>query len=198
VIWPERSDEPIYHNRAIWPFVSAYALRAARIVNDPALITFEIESLMRGAALAGSNMENYELATQSTHVEDGRLSGPVVDSPRQLWSVAAYFDLVGEGVFGLEDDDRVAPKIPVALVPMLFGNRDTISLQLPDRRITLRRPVDLNGNLLVADSATHDGTNTVIALKAISVQAPPLRTEAPLYAPPTPVAPVAPVPPTPV
>ncbi len=30
VMWPERSDQPIYHNRAIWPFVSAYALRAAR------------------------------------------------------------------------------------------------------------------------------------------------------------------------
>src|SRR5690349_15700375 len=38
VIWPERADQPIYHNRAIWPFVSAYALRAARAVDDPARI----------------------------------------------------------------------------------------------------------------------------------------------------------------
>ena len=87
VIWPERSDQPIYHNRAIWPFVSAYALRAAREVNDPARIAHELRSIMRGAAMAGSNMENYELLTQATHVEDGKLSGPVVDSPRQLWSV---------------------------------------------------------------------------------------------------------------
>ncbi|HSM99858.1 MAG TPA: Six-hairpin glycosidase-like protein [Rudaea sp.] len=190
VIWPERADEPIYHNRAIWPFVSAYALRAARAMDDPELIAFEIKSLMRGAALAGSNMENYELATQATHVDDGKLSGPVVDSPRQLWSVAAYLDLVGEGVFGLEDDGRVAPKIPTALVPMLFGDRSAISLQLPDRRITLRRPKNMGGNLLVADATTRDGANTVVTLKAVSVQALPLRTEAPLYAPPTPPAPV--------
>ncbi|HEX8777691.1 MAG TPA: Six-hairpin glycosidase-like protein, partial [Rhodanobacter sp.] len=84
VIWPERADQPIYHNRAIWPFVSAYALRAARRLDDPAHIAFEITSIMRGAALAGSNMENYELTTEATHVDDGKLSGPVVDSPRQL------------------------------------------------------------------------------------------------------------------
>ncbi len=30
VIWPEHAEQPIYHNRAIWPFVSAYALQAAR------------------------------------------------------------------------------------------------------------------------------------------------------------------------
>src|SRR6478672_1835953 len=71
VIWPQRADVPIYHNRAIWPFVSTYALRAARRVDDPTRIAFEIRSLMRGAALAGSNMENFELATQSVHVDDG-------------------------------------------------------------------------------------------------------------------------------
>src|SRR6185312_3225470 len=80
VIWPERSDQPIYHNRAIWPFVSAYALRAARTVNDPARIAHEITSVMRGAALVGSNMENYELLTQGQHVDEGKLSGPVAGS----------------------------------------------------------------------------------------------------------------------
>ncbi|MDQ6645765.1 MAG: Six-hairpin glycosidase-like protein, partial [Pseudomonadota bacterium] len=83
VIWPERDDQPIYHNRAIWPFVSAYALRAARKVNQPARIAHEIESVLRGAALYGSNMENYELLTQSQHRDEGKLSGPVVNSPRQ-------------------------------------------------------------------------------------------------------------------
>jgi hypothetical protein len=117
VIWPERIDQPIYHNRAIWPFVSAYALRAARAVDDPARIAHELQSIMRGVALSGSNMENYELITQSTHVEDGKLSGPVVDSPRQLWSVAAYLAAVSEGVFGLTEDGRVEPKLPVSLVP---------------------------------------------------------------------------------
>ena len=189
VIWPERADESVYHNRAIWPFVSVYALRAARKVDDPRLIAFEIESLMRGAALAGSNMENYELVTQATHVDEGKLSGPVVDSPRQLWSVAGYLDMVTEGVFGFEADGRVEPKLPASLLPMLFGKRDAITLQLPDRQITLKRPQQADGNLLVADKVDHDGQDTVVTLKAITVPAPPLRADAPLYAPATPAAP---------
>ena len=189
VIWPERADQPIYHNRAIWPFVSAYALRAARKVDDPTLIAFEIESIMRGAALAGSNMENYALLTQSTHVDDGKLSGPVVDSPRQLWSVAGYLDMVTEGVFGLTEDGTVEPKLPASLVPMLFGQRNAITLHLADRTITLKRPQHVDGNLLVAGRIEHDGSNTVVTLKAITVPMLPLRTDAPLYAPATLAAP---------
>ncbi|HET6905499.1 MAG TPA: Six-hairpin glycosidase-like protein [Rhodanobacteraceae bacterium] len=189
VIWPERANQPIYHNRAIWPFVSMYALRAARTLDDPAHIAFEIESLMRGAALAGSNMENYELATQATHVDEGKLSGPVVDSPRQLWSVAGYLDMVSEGVFGLSDSGRIEPKLPVSLVPMLFGGGKEISLQLPDRRITLRRPENLDGNLLVADRVTHQGKDTTVLLKTIDVPELKVREDAPLFDPATPAAP---------
>jgi hypothetical protein len=189
VIWPERADQPIYHNRAIWPFVSAYALRAARAVDDPARIAHEIRSVIRGAALAGSNMENYELQTQGVHLDDGPLSGPVVNSPRQLWSVAGFLDVAIEGVFGLTDDGRIEPKLPVSLVPMLFGDADHIDLQLHDRRITLRRPASLDGNLLVAASTQQDGHHTVVMLKAIDVPERHLRTDAPLYAPATPAAP---------
>lgn len=192
VIWPERADQPIYHNRAIWPFVSAYTLRAARAVNDPSRIAQELRSLMRGAALAGSNMENFELLTQAVHVDDGKLSGPVVDSPRQLWSVAGYLDMVIEGVFGVGEDARIEPKLPVSLVPMLFGRRDQIGLELGDRRITLRLPAGpLHGDLLVADGdARPHGKDIEIRLKAIQAAAPPLRGNAPLYAPATPDAPV--------
>jgi hypothetical protein len=189
VMWPERRDQPIYHNRAIWPFVSAYALRAARDVNQPARVAHEIESVMRGAALYGSNMENYELLTQGQHVDEGKLSGPVVNSPRQLWSVAAYFAVVTEGVFGLNEEGSVQPKLPTSLVPMLFGDKQSISLTLPDRRITLQLPAQRAGNLLVADrTSTHDRTTTV-QLKAITVKDAPLRTDAPLYAPEAPPAP---------
>ena len=189
VIWPERTDQPIYHNRAIWPFVSAYVLRAARQLDDPAHIAFEITSIMRGAALAGSNMENYELTTQAVHVNDGKLSGPVVDSPRQLWSVAGYLAMVGEGVFGLEADGRIAPKLPVSLVPMLFGNRNTISLQLPGRRITLQRPKKLAGNLLVTDRIEQHGNDSVVQLKGIKAAELSLRSTVPPFAPPAPAAP---------
>jgi hypothetical protein len=183
VIWPERDDVPIYHNRAIWPFVSAYALRAARQVNDPARIAHELQSLMRGAALAGSNMENFELVTQATHVDDGDKSGPVVDSPRQLWSVAAYLNMVIEGVFGLGSDGKIEPKLPASLVPMLFGDKDRIRLELTDRDITLVRPVKLDGNLLVSDTQKVDGRHVVVTLKSTQVASAPLPTNAPLYTP---------------
>lgn len=189
VIWPERTDQPIYHNRAIWPFVSAYALRAARLVSDPDRIEHELRSIMRGAAISGSNMENYELMTQSTHVDEGKLSGPVVDSPRQLWSVAAYLDMVSEGVFGLTESGRVEPKLPTTLVPMLFGRHDRISLQMPDRIVTLVRPATLHGNLLVAGSTREHGSETIVTLKAIDVPSAPLHTDATLYAPASPDAP---------
>jgi len=189
VIWPQRADQPIYHNRAIWPFVSAYALRAARAIDDSERIAHELRSLMRGAALSGSNMENFELVTQSVHVDDGKLSGPVVDSPRQLWSVAGYLDMVTEGVFGLTDDDRIEPKLPASLVPMLFGKHDRISMQLRDRRITLLRPAKIDGNLLVADTITSHGANTLITLKSVQVPTTPLQLTAATFAPPTPPAP---------
>ncbi|MBD8879997.1 Six-hairpin glycosidase-like protein [Rhodanobacter sp. 7MK24] len=189
VIWPERTDQPIYHNRAIWPFVSAYALRAARKLNDPEHIAFEIASVMRGAALAGSNMENYELTTEAPHVDDGKLSGPVVDSPRQLWSVAAYLAVVDEGVFGLENDGRIEPKLPVSLVPMLFGQKDSISLQLPDKRITLKLPKKLDGNLLVAGDTAQRGNESVVQLMAIKVPVLGVRGTVPPFAPSAPAAP---------
>jgi hypothetical protein len=190
VIWPERSDQPIYHNRAIWPFVSAYALRAARTVDDPARIAHEIKSVMRGAALYGSNMENYELLTQGQHVDDGKLSGPVVNSPRQLWSVAAYFAVVTEGVFGLDEDGKVEPKLPASLVPMLFGTRDSITLNLHDRSITLQLPKTSTGNLLVAGHSSSKGNDTVVQLKSIHVKELPLRMDATLNAPIAPAAPL--------
>ncbi|HVI57490.1 MAG TPA: Six-hairpin glycosidase-like protein [Luteimonas sp.] len=189
VVWPQHRDVPVYHNRAIWPFVSAYALEAARKVGAPARIAHELRSLMRGAALAGSNMENYEFLIQAVHVDDGALSGPVVNSPRQLWSVAGYLDMVLRGVFGLEDDGGVAPMIPVELVPMLFGEREAISLRLADRTIELRRPATLDGNLLVAGATRREGDRTIVELRAEHVTSAPLVLDAPQFAPPTPEAP---------
>lgn len=190
VIWPERADQPIYHNRAIWPFVSGYALRAARTVNDAPRIAHEMDSLLRGAALSASNMENFELASQSVHVDEGKLSGPVVDSPRQLWSVGAYLDMVIGGVFGLEDDGQIAPKLPASWVASLFGDGKRITLDLGSQRITLVRPATFDGDLLVSGSQHRDGNQTVVELKAIHSGATPLRAHAPLYAPATPAAPL--------
>ncbi|MCM2336148.1 MAG: hypothetical protein NDI66_05135 [Pseudomonas sp.] len=200
VIWPQQPGIPIYHNRAIWPFVSAYALRAARRVDAPARIAHELRSLLRGAALSGSNMENFELATQAVHVDettpDGRaLSGPVVNSRRQLWSVAGFAAMVIEGVYGLEADGRVAPKLPAGLVPLLFGERREIALQLRDRRITLRRPADDvlasagRDALLVAGQTIRAGRDVRVELKPVATTAAAIATNADAFAPASPGAP---------
>ncbi|WP_414707334.1 Six-hairpin glycosidase-like protein [Rudaea sp.] len=195
VIWPEHRDAAIYHNRAIWPFVSAYALRAARKLDAPNRIAHELRSILQGAVLSGSNYENYELLSGAVHVEDGKWSGPVVNSPRQLWSVAAMLQAVTEGVFGFTNDDRIEPKIPTELVPMLFGERSDISLVLPGRRITLVKPAALaeDDNLLIAGETKRDGKNVQVQLRGVHVDAAPLRLDAPEFAPDTPnISPVAP------
>jgi len=195
VVWPQEGNQPVYHNRAIWPFVSAYSLRAARLLDDAPRITGEVQSLMRGAALAGSNMENYELLTQKIHVDEGALSGPVVNSERQLWSVAGYLDMVLQGVFGVEADGRVQPKLPVALVPQLFGTRDRISLQMDGKRYVLLKPDVLQGELLVAGKVQRDGDTTIVQLVPERGHTPassvPAHPPASAYAPATPSAPVA-------
>ena len=72
---------------------------------------------------------------------------------------------------------------------MLFGARNAISLDLPGRRITLQLPAKRDGNLLVADRIRTQGTHATVTLKAIRADAPPLRMDAPLYAPIAPAAP---------
>jgi hypothetical protein len=134
-------------------------------------------------------MENFELTTQSVHVDDGPRSGPVVDSPRQLWSVAGYLSMVREGVFGVEEDGRIAPKIPTDLVPTLFGNRETIALDLGERRIVLRRPARIDGNLLVAGRVQTRGKVTAVELVARLVPTRSLLSEGARVSPATPDAP---------
>ena len=187
VVWPEHRDAAIYHNRAIWPFVSAYALRAARKLDDPDRIAHELRSILQGAALSGSNYENYELVSGAVHVEDGKWSGPVVNSPRQLWSVAAMLDAVVEGVFGVEGD-KVEPKIPLEIVPMLFAEDDSIVLHLRDRTITLAQPHELpkDANLLVADKVETKGKFIHVSLRGIHVDSAPLKLSASEFAPDTP------------
>jgi hypothetical protein len=193
VVWPQEAQQPIYHNRAIWPFVSAYSLRAARQLDDAPRIAAEIRSLMQGAALAGSNMENYELVSQAVHVDEGALSGPVVNSERQLWSVAGYLAMVTEGVFGVQDDGRVQPKLPAALVPELFGTHPRITLEANGKRYVLERPQNVGDGLLVAGRTTTRGSTTTVQLVAAPAATGFAATtaDANMRAPATPVTPQA-------
>jgi len=117
VVWPEESTVPIYHNQAVWPFVTAFWIEAARKVGDAAVIDQGVRSLMRSAAFNLSNMENYDFVSGRTQVKDGVLSGPVIDSQRQIWSVAGYLAVVQDVVFGLETSWN-----GIRFLPCISGN----------------------------------------------------------------------------
>lgn len=144
VVFPEVQDIPIYHNRAIWPFVTAYAARAARHVGNAAVVAHDARSLIRGAALNLSNMENLEVASGLPWIDDGAMSGPVVNSMRQLWSVAGYLSMVHQTIFGLEletDGFSVNPFLPGELADALFPGVKTVVLNgvtLRGRKVTIR------------------------------------------------------------
>ncbi|MBX3207480.1 MAG: hypothetical protein KF764_20700 [Labilithrix sp.] len=153
VFFPQQKDTPIYHNRAIWPFVTAYWVKAAKKVGNDAAFDAGIRSLVRGAALNLSNMENLEVVTGKPWHDDGAASGPVVNSQRQLWSVAGYIGAVNGGLFGVEavpGGVRVAPFLPRSLRASLFGKAETIALNdLPFRgkklSVSLKLPADGGG-----------------------------------------------------
>ena len=108
VVWPEAPGTYVYHNRAMWPFVTAYTLRAAARAGHVEAADRAVASLMRGAALHLSNMENLEWLTGRSQYDDG----PAINSRRQLWSIGAYYGSVIGTIFGWRaepDGVHVAP-----------------------------------------------------------------------------------------
>ncbi|WP_354624347.1 esterase [Psychromonas sp. MME2] len=135
VIFPQQPDVPIYHNRAIWPFVTAYGLKAAAQIGNTAVANAAYQTLLRSAALNLSNMENLEWLSLKPNLLDfthPELSGPVINSQRQLWSVAAYVGMVIENVFGVTTSDQginLKPFITTKLRQQQFADASNIKLQ---------------------------------------------------------------------
>lgn len=115
VVWPQERDMPIYHNQAIWPFVTAYWLKAARHADHPAAAARALDSLVTLAAANLSHMENFDWVSGLAHYQGPGIQGPVINSRRQLWSVAGYLGAMHDVVFGLETDRggiRFRPYVP--------------------------------------------------------------------------------------
>jgi len=132
VVWPQEHSVPIYHNQAIWPFVTAFWIEAAQKAGNAAAVDEGIHSLMRGAAFNLSNMENFDFVTGQPQVLSGPLKGPVINSRRQLWSVAAYLAMVQNTVFGLEtshDGIRFRPFVTDSLRNEVFPASDMLNLE---------------------------------------------------------------------
>lgn len=134
VIYPQQQRMPVYHNRAMWPFVTAYGLKAAAKIGNVSVADAAYESLMRGAALNVSNMENLEWLSGQPLLLDEKnpsLIGPVINSKRQLWSVGAYLGMVVENVFGISTSTHgmdINPFITSRLRRETFGASDSITL----------------------------------------------------------------------
>jgi len=143
VVWPQQQLTRIYHNRGEWPFVTAYWLRAAKAADNDAVAERMVNALVRGAAINLSNMENFEAASGAAWVDEGDYSGPVVNSQRQLWSVAGYLSMVHHTVFGLEaepDGLHVRPYVTAGMRSALFGGSDELVLNdypYRGRRVTV-------------------------------------------------------------
>ncbi|MBE7211517.1 MAG: hypothetical protein INR65_10910 [Gluconacetobacter diazotrophicus] len=129
VVWPQERTVPIYHNQGIWPFVTAYWVRAARQTGHAAAVDAGLRSLMSLAAANLSNMENHDFVSGRNEVKSGPRVGPVVSSRRQLWSVAGYLSSVQDAVFGLEiswDGIRFRPFVTAEMRRGIFADADQI------------------------------------------------------------------------
>jgi hypothetical protein len=147
VIHPQQQGMPVYHNRAMWPFVTAYGLKAAAMTGNASVADAAYASLMRGAALNLSNMENLEWLTGQPLLLDEKnpsLIGPVINSRRQLWSVGAYLGMVIENVFGITATAtgiNISPFMTARLRRETFGQSTSISLnglRLRDKTISVK------------------------------------------------------------
>lgn len=180
VIWPQQRGMPVYHNRAIWPFVTGYGLKAAAAAGNAAVADAAYDSLIRGAALNLSNMENLEWLTGQPILLDEAnpaLGGPVINSQRQLWSVGAYLGMVVGQVFGVSaTDDGIALRpMLTAHLRRMFGATDSIALhdlRMHGKRITVRLrlpPASTGVGIYSVGAITVNGKRGGNALAAASL-----------------------------
>lgn len=161
VVWPQAPGEFVYHNRAQWPFVTAYTLRAAAQSGHVAAADRSLDALVRGATLHLSNMENLEWLTGKSKFDDG----PAINSRRQLWSVGGYLGAVTGTIFGWQPGPagvRVTPFLTsharrlfgdvstARLSRLRFAGRDveialTLPRQVADGAVYPIRSITLNG-----------------------------------------------------
>ena len=157
VIYPQQHGMPVYHNRAIWPFVTAYGLKAAAMSGNVSVADAANDTLIRAAALNLSNMENLEWLSGQPLLLDEKnpdLIGPVINSKRLLWSVGAYLGMVIENVFGVAvagDGIAIKPFITAKLRREVFGAAGVISLnglRLHGKRlsVSVRLPMASHAN----------------------------------------------------
>ena len=127
--WPYIPGMRRYHNGALWPFVSAFWTWAAAEAGNTAAVEHGLASVYRPAALFLTNKENMV-------AETGHFDGTVLNSDRQLWSVAGNLATHFRVLFGMRFlPDRLAfrPVVP----PAYAGERTLAGLRFRGATLTV-------------------------------------------------------------
>lgn len=110
IFFPQISDQPPYHNNALWPWVGAYwAIANAKAGNEEGTME-AIGSVFRPAALFATNKENFVL-------DNGDIATQL-NSSNMLWCLAGNLAITNRILFGINfEPDGLAfkPFVPKAL-----------------------------------------------------------------------------------
>lgn len=109
-VFPQQPGHPPYHNDGVWPFVQAFWTWAGAKGSNAAVVEHGIGAMYRQGALFLTNKENLVATT-------GDFMGTVINSDRQLWSVAGNLSMVYRVLFGMQfEEDRLVfkPFVPKA------------------------------------------------------------------------------------
>jgi hypothetical protein len=127
--WPYIPQIPVYHNGALWPFVSAFWTWASADAGSTAGVEHGLASIYRPAALFLTNKENMVAST-------GHFDGTELNSDRQLWSVAGNLATHFRVLFGMRfrpDRLELRPMVP----PAYGGERTLTGLRYRGATLTL-------------------------------------------------------------
>lgn len=109
--YPNLSDQFPYHNDAMWPFTQGYWMKAQQKAGNEQGVLHSISSIYRLTAMNLTNLENMVIF-------NGNDKGLAINSPRQLWSVAADIAIVPNVYFGIQyelDGIHFNPLVPKTL-----------------------------------------------------------------------------------
>ena len=137
IFTPQISSQQSYHNNAIWPFVTSFWGKAAAQTGNRTALMHAIASNERAAAAFGSHMENLVASDGTTET--------LLDSPRQLWSIAGHIGLFREALLGIHyDTDGIhfQPCVPA----QMKGLRSISGLKY--RKMTLNVKVYGEGSII--------------------------------------------------
>lgn len=128
--YPNLKDQYPYHNDAMWPFTQGYWMKAQAKAGNEEGVLHAISSIYRLAAMALTNLENMV-------IYNGQEKGLPINSPRQLWGVAADIAIVPNIYFGITyemDGIHFNPFVPKTLA----AKRELSNFRYRDAVLTMR------------------------------------------------------------